>query len=376
MFLYTPKFNDFSYGSNHPLKVDRARMLYELCYRYSLLDHPWMKVIEPDPSTSEVMLEFHTPGYVDALEGANSGAFEFTMLPHGLGNSDNPVFKGMFDLALLVLGATLKGEELIAHGQADCVFNPLGGFHHAGPDVAEGFCLVNDIVIAINRLLNSGYQRILYVDIDAHHGNGVQDAFYDTDRVLFFSQHQTGEGIYPWVGFETEIGEGKGLGYTVNMPVPEYTDDDAYLKAFMSIYPAIAKAYKPEVVVAQIGLDILKKDPLTNLRCTNNSYSKVIQAIGESCDKILALGGGGYSTHDVARGWCLAWSQLNHIEPEDPYAGMVGSALYGHGNAGDSLFDDPHRISAKLRRSVDRIIDEKIRYIKETIFPILGIAQG
>jgi acetoin utilization protein AcuC len=232
---------------------------------------------------------------------------------------------------------------------------------------------VNDIVIAIKRLLARGFKRVLYIDIDAHHGNGVQDAFYDSDQVLFISLHQNGESLYPGTGFENEIGQGKGLGFTVNLPLPEYTDDETYIRAFKEIYPPLVKAFEPECVVAQIGLDTLKKDPLTNLRLTNNGFCAVMEEIRKSCPKVLALGGGGYSVPDVVRGWTLAWAILNGIHPVDHYAGSIGSGVYGPGRGIDELRDQPYRISDALKKSVDSYVDNKIAYIKSNVFPILGI---
>jgi acetoin utilization protein AcuC len=233
---------------------------------------------------------------------------------------------------------------------------------------------VNDIVIAIKRLLKQGFRKILYVDIDAHHGNGVQDAFYHSKDVLFISFHQSGDSLYPGTGFENETGEGEGRGYTVNVPLPEYTDDEAYVRAFTSIYPPIARAFQPDCVVAQIGLDTLKRDPLTNLRLTNNGYCEVIKEIRKSCPRILALGGGGYSVPDVVRGWTLAWGLLNGIEPVDEYAGIVGPAVYGHGGQSlDKLWDEPHRISDALKKPVNNYINTKLEYIMEHVFPVFGI---
>jgi acetoin utilization protein AcuC len=201
----------------------------------------------------------------------------------------------------------------------------------------------------------------------------VQDAFYDTDQVLFISFHQNGETLYPGTGFENEIGEGKGRGYTVNIPLAEYTDDETYVRAFKAIYPPLASAFQPECVVAQIGLDTLKRDPLTNLRLTNNGYCEVMEEIRKSCSKVLALGGGGYSVPDVVRGWTLAWAVLNSIKPVDHYTGSVGGAVYGHNQNIDQLHDQPHRISETLKKAVDRYVDNKIAYITEHVFPILGI---
>ncbi|HVN72833.1 MAG TPA: acetoin utilization protein AcuC [Desulfomonilia bacterium] len=375
VFVYTSAFDAFSLGTDHPFKPYKATMVYELCHRYSLFDHPWIKVFKPKPAAEEVMAEYHSQDYIDALKGCNGGNFDFTMLHYGLGTGDNPIFKGVFDFSLLVLGASVASAEMIASGEADTIFSPVGGLHHGGKGHAEGFCYVNDIVIAIKRLLSRGYDRIFYVDIDAHHGNGVQDAFYDSDKVLFFSVHQNGETLYPGTGFENEIGEGRGKGYTVNLPLPEYTDDDTYTRAFKEIYPRLVEAFKPECVVAQVGLDTLKKDPLTNLRLTNNGFCAVIEEIRKSCPKVLALGGGGYSVPDVVRGWTLAWAILNGIEPVDQYVGSVGSGVYGHGQGIEELRDQPYRISDALKKSVDSYVDNKIAYIKSAVFPILGIKE-
>lgn len=372
-FIYTSRFDDFSLGEYHPFKPYRGTMTFELCYRYGLLDASWIEVVEPAPATEEVMLEYHLPQYVEALKDANSGSFDFTMLEYGLGTGDNPVFKGVFDFSLLVLGATILGAELLSGGKADIVFSPVGGLHHAGYDHAEGFCYVNDIVIAINRLLKSGMKKIVYVDIDAHHGNGVQDAFYDRDDVLFISLHQSGETLYPGTGFENETGEGRGVGYTVNVPLSEYTDDDTYVRAFEAVYMPLVESFRPDCVVAQIGLDTLKKDPLTNLRLTNNGYSRVIEGIRKSCSKILALGGGGYSVPDVVRGWTLAWAILNGLEPHDPYQGIISGNLAPFSQGPDELRDPPYHLADDIRHDLDEYIKEKLAFIRERIFPVHGI---
>ena len=373
VFVYSSEFDTYSLGENHPFKPYKATMVHELCYRYGLFDEPWIKVLEPEPAGEEAMLEYHSKEYVEALKDANSGSFDFTMLEYGLGTGDNPVFKGVYDFSLLVLGATLLGAERIAEGHADTVFSPVGGLHHAGYDHAEGFCYVNDIVIAIQRLLKQGFRKILYIDIDAHHGNGVQDAFYDRDDVLFISFHQSGETLYPWSGFENEMGIGKGIGYTVNMPLPEYTDDEAYVSTFKDIYTPLARSFRPDCVVAQIGLDTLKRDPLTNLRLTNNGYCRVIEEIRESCSRVLALGGVGYSVPDVVRGWTLAWAMLNKLKPHDPYEGIVSGNMLPQGQGFKELYDPPYRLSEQIRHDLDLYLNEKTAFIRENIFPLHGI---
>lgn len=371
VYLHSPRFADFDFGSSHPFKSYRARLVYEMCQRYGLLAHPWISVIEPEPARDEAALTFHTADYMDSLKAANSGFPDFMMAGYGLGSGDNPVFKGVYDLSMLMLGATMQGAELIGRDKADIALSINGGLHHAKPAYAEGFCYVNDIAVAIQYFLAKGFERILYVDIDAHHGNGVQDAFYASDKVLFLSLHQSGDTIYPGTGFEHEMGVGDGYGYTVNLPLPQYTDDEAYVKAFTSVYPPLVKAFRPQIVVAQIGLDTLKRDPLTNLRCTNNGYREVISMIKDSCPKILALGGGGYSIPDVVRGWTIAWAVLNGLEPRDTREDTVTSDS-AQDRTAEKLFDEPYRISPGLKDAVNRFIDAKIAFIHSTVFPVLG----
>jgi acetoin utilization protein AcuC len=369
--LYTPKFNEYDFGVSHPFKPYRAKMVYELCYRYSLFDESWIKVIDPPSATDEIARIFHTEDYIDALKSANSGHFDFHMMGYGLGSGDNPVFKGVYDLSMAMLGATMKGAEMMASGEVDLAFNVNGGLHHGKPAYAEGFCYLNDIAVAIKYFLNNGFDRVMYVDLDAHHGNGVQDAFYDTDQVLFLSFHQSGDTIYPGTGFENEMGTGKGYGYTVNVPLPQYTDDEAYLHVFKEIFQPLASSFNPEIIVAQIGLDTLKRDPLTNLRCTNNGYSKMISMIKQACPKIMALGGGGYNIADSVRGWTLAWSILNGLVPQDHFEGIVSGNFTSHGASGGNLYDEPYNLSPALRESVLNYLETKISYIKNNIFPIL-----
>ncbi len=373
VFIYTSEFDAFCLSEYHPFKPYKVSMVHELCYRYGLFDQPWIQIMKPEPSTEDDLLRFHSQEYVDALKAANSGQSDFTMIEYGLGTTDNPIFKGVYDFSLLVMGATMLGADLIASDRADVVFSPMGGLHHGGYAHAEGFCYINDIVIAIKYLQEKGLKKILYVDIDAHHGNGVQDAFYDTDDVLFISFHQSGETLYPWVGFEDETGAGKGKGYTVNVPLPEYTDDEAYVNVFKTIYTPLARAFKPDCVVAQIGLDTLKKDPLTNMRMTNNGYCEVIREIRDSCSRVLALGGGGYSVPDVVKGWTLAWAELNRIKPHDPYQGIVSGSMIPQGQGAEGLYDPRYHLADKIRVDLNKYVDGKISFIKNNIFPVHGL---
>jgi acetoin utilization protein AcuC len=239
------------------------------------------------------------------------------------------------------------------------------------PGQAEGFCYINDIVIAIkNSLQSSKGTRIAYVDLDAHHGNGVQEAFYRDPEVLFISLHQTGRTIYPGSGNETDMGEDEGKGSTINFPLEPGTDDEIYDFALNEAIFPLVDAFSPDIVVLEIGADILVSDPLTGLKMTNNGYQKSIKGILEICPRILALGGGGYDIYRTARCWTLAWSILNRVEPVDEFAGLVGGMMFGPEMEVGSLYDRPYLSKGDIKEKAFHEARRVAEFIKEKIFPI------
>ena len=244
----------------------------------------------------------------------------------------------------------------------DVAFNPLGGFHHAHKSQAEGFCYINDLVIAIKEALQHNV-KISYIDIDAHHGNGVQEAFYHDNRVQFISMHESGNHIYPYSGFAEETGDGNGEGYTVNIPLPPKTDDEVYLEAFYKIVIPLLKRFSPDILVAQLGADSLISDPLTDLMLTNNSYTEIIKELKGLCGKILATGGGGYDIYRTARCWTLAWALLNNIEPKDEFAGLVGGMMYGPEMEVSSLHDRPYSVTGSQKDTIRKEMAKTIQFL-------------
>ncbi len=368
-FIYSESLASFDYGDDHPFKPMRARNTMELCNRHGLLYA--IGVIRPEPrrATRDELELFHDPAYLDILARANLGSHDLAMLEAGIGTSDCPVLKGIYDFCLETVGATLTGVETVLAGEAKCAFNLVGGLHHAGRDHAEGFCYVNDVGIAAAYCLAKGL-RVAYVDIDAHHGNGVQDAFYDSDQVLVISLHESGEGFYPQTGFETEIGEGKGRGYTVNVPLLKRTDDEIYLHAFKRVVPPLLDAFKPDVVIAEIGADTMISDPLTNLRLTNNGYEEVVKLLVAQSPKLFAAGGGGYDIYRTSRCWTLAFAAMCGIEPEDEYAGLVGGMMYGSEIGG--LRDTPVQTKGEDKTNAREQADRVVAALHQSVFPILG----
>jgi acetoin utilization protein AcuC len=288
------------------------------------------------------------------------------MLYHGIGTMENPIFSGLYQFCLLSVAATLKGVEMVTGG-FESAFNPSGGFHHAHSDRAGGFCYVNDAVIAIKRLKKLG-MRIAYVDIDAHHGDGVQDAFYDDPEVLTVSIHESGRTLFPWGGFENEIGKGKGKGFNINIPMELDTDDEVFTLLFNNIVMDSVKRFDPDVIVGQFGIDTSATDPLTHLKMTNNAYIESIKLMHKNFPNIVALGGGGYNMKDVINGWTLLWAELSGLEVGGGYGGAIGGVLMGDSSIqGSDLRDMQSYVSGPAKEKLVQSAEKLISYYKENI---------
>jgi acetoin utilization protein AcuC len=372
VFIHSHELAKFDFGPGHPYKPERAIKAYELCRRYGVMDRPWMQTITPKPIDPGLLSLFHDEKYLDLLRQASAGKVTLDMLAHGIGSEDNPILPGIYEWSLMTAGATHMGMRFIVEGEADVAFNPLGGFHHAQRDYAEGFCYVNDVAIAITDAMKRG-RKVAFIDIDAHHCNGVQDAFYEENRVLVVSLHEAGETLYPGTGKVDEIGVGKGVGYTVNIPLAEGTDDEVYVSVFQEVVPPIIRAFEPDFVVAEIGADTLRSDPLTHLMLTNNAYQEVVKSIKGFSKHLLSLGGGGYDIYRTARCWTLAWSILNEVEPEDEFAGVVGGMMFGPEMEVSSLYDAPRPSTGEVKERALAKAKEAVDFFKSNVFPIHGI---
>ena len=371
-FIYSPLFSQYDFGPLHPFKTARAKIVYELCHRYSLLDRPWIEIAKPEPLCFEKLSLFHNGDYLNLLKAASSNAFAFEMLGCGLGTEENPVFEGLYDLITLSAGATYLGADLLVNQGFSVALNVFGGFHHAGTSHAEGFCYINDAGVAISHLLKEGL-KVAYIDLDAHHGNGIQDAFYTDPRVLKISLHESGKTLYPWSGYETEIGKGGGKGYTVNLPLPQGTDDETYLSAFAQVVPPLITAFAPDITLGVFGADTHRSDPLTHLNMSNYALCEAVKIIRGLSPKLLALGGGGYNLYTSARTWSLLWAIMNKIEPDDTVMGAVGGMMYGPEAESGSLEQDSLvSTTGAAKEKIQKEVAGKVEYIKKTVFPLLG----
>ena len=370
-FVYTDAYLDYDYGPTHPLKIIRLQLAYELIKAYGLLDLPFVQSVITRKAEEEDLALFHSREYLSILKQANDGHLQGGAYPFGLGPGDNPIFPGLYNWSLLVTGATLQTVDFVAKGEGEIAFNIAGGLHHAMKSRASGFCYINDPVIGILRLVNQG-KRVAYIDIDAHHGDGVQAAFYKTNKVLTISLHETGYTLFPGTGFEHEIGEGEGEGYAVNLPLPPNTDDEVYVWAFEEIVPPLIKAFRPDVVVSQLGVDSFYNDPLTNLQLSIHGFEKVVRRIKELATQWVALGGGGYDVSNVARAWALAWAVMNGIElsEELPKSYIDKAAKVG---IHEKELRGKQKCSSDTQSKENRVEAERIvNYLKKTVFPKIG----
>ena len=314
---------------------------------------------------------FHNEEYLRLLENASSSTFSFDMLGCGLGTEENPVFEGLYDLVTLSAGATYLGEELLVRGDFAVAFNVFGGFHHAGRSHAEGFCYINDAGVVIAHLLKEGF-KVAYIDLDVHHGNGIQDVFYTDNRVLKISLHESGKTLYPWSGSETEIGAGEGKGYNVNIPLPEGTDDETYSFAFSHLVPPLIQAFSPDITVGVFGADTHHSDPISHLNMSNNPLCEAVKAIRNLSPKLLALGGGGYNLYTSAKTWSLLWAVMNNIEPEDTFAGLVGGMMFGPELESGSLKEALRYTTGAEKEGIQKEVERVVDVVKKSVFPLLG----
>lgn len=372
-FIHSAEFEKYELAPHHPFKPVRSKVVCDLCVKYHLFARDWIEVVEPQPLDAETLALFHDREYIENLKAANNGAFFDRLIEFNLGTGECPVFRGMYDYAVLAAGAAFKGMRLLAENNFDIAFSPMGGFHHAGRRHGEGFCYINDPGVIIAYLLKRG-MRVAYLDLDAHHGNGVQDGFYTERRVLKISFHETGETLYPWGGHYTETGAGAGAGYNVNVPLPPNTSDEIYLAAFKEIAPPLLAAFRPELLVVVMGADVLAADPLTHLSLTNNGMADVAAILRSMPMKRLVLGGGGYNLDALGRAWTLVWAVLNNIEPRDEYVGTVGGIFLGETDIENGSLRDMHTYSSgPPKKQIEAKVREAIEYIKTNVFPVHGI---
>lgn len=318
VFIYSDELLSYKFSSDHPFNQQRLKLTLDLLRKCNAIDES--QIVVPRMATDEELSLIHDPNYVSAVKQAGEGLLpEEQAANYGLGTEDTPIFKGMHEASALLVGGTLTAVDYVMTGQAEHALNLGGGLHHGFRGKASGFCIYNDSSVAIKYLQTKYKARVLYVDTDAHHGDGVQWSFYDDDEVCTFSIHETGRYLFPGTGNVNERGQGKGYGYSFNVPVDAFTEDESWLHVYETAFREIIEFFKPDVILTQNGADSHYFDPLTHLSATMNIYEYIPKLAHELsheyCNgKWIAVGGGGYDIWRVVpRAWARIWLEMTEL---------------------------------------------------------------
>lgn len=324
--IYTEEYQKYNFGRDHPLRPLRLKLTYSLMEKLGLLKHERLSIITPRLATQQEIERVHSAQYVYIVKKLSENPEDISTilmnpLHYGLGPGDNPIFKGMYEASALVCGASIKAAETVWNEEEyKIAFNPAGGLHHAMKDKASGFCIFNDIGVAIKHLKKLKKDiRIAYLDIDCHHGDGVQWLFYDDPNVLKISYHQDGRFLFPGTGDINEIGEGKGKGFSINFPLLPGTYNKPFINLFRKTAPKLLETYAPDILITQLGVDTYYDDPLTQMGFSLAVYRDIAQSLKTSArdycnNKWLAVGGGGYLMTVVPRAWTLFLARMLDVE--------------------------------------------------------------
>lgn len=374
----------YDFGRHHPLAPVRVELAMSLARHLGVLDAPGVSLGPVGAAPDGVLESVHAPHYVRAVRGAAHLAHA-ERLRYGLGTDDNPVFPGMHEAAALVVGASVAAADAVWSGRAAHGANLAGGLHHAMRARASGFCVYNDAAVAIARLLENGASRVAYVDVDAHHGDGVQAAFYDDPRVLTISLHEHPRTLFPGTGLPGESGGPGAEGMSVNAALPAGTRDEAWLRAFGALVPPLLEAFVPDVLVTQHGCDSHALDPLTHLMLSVDGQRAAAEALHglahrHAHGRWLLLGGGGYALVEVVpRIWTLLLAEAAHrpIPPDtETPAAWRAQARERTGHAAPLVMTDGHRPDplpwSAGHDPADRV-DQAVLATRRAVFPHHGL---
>ena len=391
LVVWDDVFGDYDFGPSHPLRPLRLELTMSLARQTGVLD---LVDLRPPSAAGDDLLELvHDPLYIGAVRAAPDdlrARFE----RWGLGTGDNPVFPRMHEAASLVTGASVDAARAVWEGTHEHAVNISGGLHHAMRDRASGFCVYDDPAVAIAWLLSAGAERVAYVDVDVHHGDGVQAAFYDDPRVLTISMHESGLTLFPGTGFADETGRGDAVGSSVNVALPAGTGDAGWLRAFHAVVPPLLRAFRPQVLVTQHGCDTHVLDPLAHLFMSVDGQRVAYRALHELAHELcggrwVALGGGGYEPVQVVpRAWThlLAEAAGTEVSGATPDDWRQEAQARGREVAPTGLLDDAPALWAPFEPSdplesagqgrLERAVDDAISATRAAVFPSYRLDVG
>ncbi|MBW3620137.1 MAG: acetoin utilization protein AcuC [Actinobacteria bacterium] len=371
----------YSFGEGHPLAPVRVELTVELIRQVHLVDGTRVVEVRPGEYDEDELLRLHRPGFVEAVRRVSADPTIRADWAHGLGPGDNPVFPGMHDASRLVCAASKEAARQVWEGLADHAFNPAGGLHHAMPDRAAGFCVYNDPAVAIDWLLEHGAERVCYVDVDVHHGDGVEEMFADDPRVLTISLHESGRFLFPGTGASEDIGGSGAPGSAANLPFWPGTDGRVWLDSFDAVVDPLIRGFAPDVLVTQLGADTHATDPLAHLALTVDDFGDIVARLHrlshEVCDgRWVAMGGGGYQlVHVVPRSWTIAFAEMTggKLPIETPMAWRELATRRTGEVAPRSFTDDPVQVGDETRARARREADEALGALRRLVLPRHGV---
>lgn len=379
--VHDPTLIEYDFGPSHPMQPVRVDLTLRLAEDLGVLRH--IRQVPAAPVDRALLEKVHSPDYIEAVEKA--GAFGRASLSHGLGTEDNPIFPGMHVVSSRIAGAAVEACRQVWSGEVDHAASLIGGLHHAMRSKASGFCIYNDPAVGIQWLLDNGCERIVYVDVDAHHGDGVERLFWNEPRVMTISLHETGQLLFPGTGFARDLGGPDAEGTAVNVALPPGTGDAGWLRAFHAVVPDLVREFKPTVLVTQQGCDSHTDDPLAHLAltvdCQRASYAALHDLAHEVTDgRWVAFGGGGYAVVEVVpRAWThlLAIVAGHPVDPETPVPeGWRDYVLRQMGQVAPSRMTDG-KTSKYTPWSAgydpDRWLDQQIHQTRTAVFPLHGL---
>eukprot|EP00877_Chromochloris_zofingiensis_P009868 jgi/Chrzof1/5134/Cz15g12200.t1 len=368
-YFYDEDVGDYYYSPSHPMKPHRVRMTHDLICRYGL--YSLLDVYRPIPAQLEHLAAFHSPEYLAFLQSADSyGPQNLVLKTRFNFKEDCPVFDGMFEYCQKYAGASIGAAVQLNYKQSDLVINWSGGLHHAKKAEASGFCYVNDIVLAILELLKY-HSRVVYIDIDIHHGDGVEEAFTHTDRVLTVSFHKYDGEFFPGTGSLHDVGIGKGKYYSVNVPLNDGMDDPSFEYIFAPIMDKIMERYQPEAVVLQSGADSLSGDRLGSFNLSIKGHASCHRHMLKYGVPMIVLGGGGYKIKSVARCWTYETAVLlgkdgdlsDDLPPHEYYdLFKLDNQLH--------IPTDPDLENENPRHYLDQVVAAVLQNVQQHIHPV------
>ncbi len=371
----------YDFGPQHPLAPIRVELTVDLIREVGLASAPGVLQAPPGPVDEEELLRLHRPQFVEAVRRVSADPGIRSDVAFGLGPGDNPVFGGMHEASLQICAASREAARLVWEGEAVHAFNPAGGLHHAMPDRAAGFCIYNDPAVAIDWLLEHGAERVCYVDIDVHHGDGVEVMFADDPRVLTISLHESGRFLFPGTGSAEDIGGAGARGSAANLPLHPGTSGKVWLEAFDQVIDPLVRAFAPDVMVTQLGCDTHATDPLAHLALTIDDFELIVGRLHALSHDVaegrwIATGGGGYQTVSVVpRAWTTAFAQMvgRSLPIETPMAWRERAGARTGQRPPEAFADGPLSVADNLEVKARAAAVESVDALRRLVLPHHGV---